>query len=83
MLLRADGGVVDGGDGDAVAILDGKDACNDVDFNISHGGNARADDAGAVGMGRGSGARPRKLPILILRRVVFEASWYVEEQLNR
>ena len=56
---------------DAVTILDFEDACVGVDIRIAHGGDALADDAGAVGMGRGSGARPRRLPILGLRRVVF------------
>ena len=48
---------------DAVAILDFEDACVGVDIRI-------ADDAGVVGMGRGSGARPRWLPILGLCCVV-------------
>ena len=66
-----DGDVTVGGDGDAVAILDGEFACDDVDFVIADGGDFRADDAGMVGMGRGSGARSRRLQILILHRVFF------------
>ena len=87
-------GIADGDDSDAVAILVFADACDGVDavaifdfgdacddFVIANGSDARANDAGAVSMGRRSGARPRRLPILILRIVLFskEASWYVEE----
>ncbi len=77
-------GVADNDDGNAVAILDVEDACDNVDavaildfedhgvdFVIADGGDACADDAGAVGMGRGSGARPWRLPILILCIVFF------------
>jgi len=81
---RVDGEVVDDDDVSSRSLgsrsrVDGKvvdDATSSsrVDVRIAHGGNARADDAGAVGMGRGSGARPRRLPILILRCVVFERS---------
>ena len=66
-------------------VANGGDACNDDNCEIADGGNARAGDANAVGMGRGSGARPRRLPILILRCIVnvdCAASWYVEEPLN-
>ena len=65
------GDVCDDVDGDAVAILKGEFASDDVGFVIADGGDARANDAGAVGMGRGSGTRPRRLPILILRIVFF------------
>ena len=51
-------------------VADGGDACDDDNCEIADGGDARADDADVVGMGRGSGARPRRLPILILRRVM-------------
>ena len=76
-----DGDVTVDGDGNAVPILDGKSAYNGVDFVIADGSNARADDAGVVGMGRRSGVRPWRLPILILPIVFFskEASWYVED----
>ncbi len=76
--------IADGDDSNAVAILVFADACDGVDavaifyfgdacddFVIADGGDARADDAGAVGMGRRSGARPWRLPILILRIVFF------------
>jgi hypothetical protein len=81
--LRVDGEVVGGGDVGSCSrsrvdgeVVDDDDVSSRsrVDVRIAHGGNARADDAGAVGMGRGSGARPRRLPIHILRCVVFERS---------
>ena len=72
-VVPLNGDVTVGVDGNAVAILDGKFASDDVDFVIADGGDARADDAGAVGMGRGSGARPRRLRILILRILFFES----------
>ena len=51
-------------------VADGGNACDDDNCEISDGGDARADDANVVGMGRGIGARPRRLPILVLRRVM-------------
>ena len=51
-------------------VADGGDACDDDNCEIADGGDARADDADVVGMGRGSDARPRRLPILILRCVM-------------
>ena len=51
-------------------VADGGDACDDDNCEITDGGYARADDADTVGMGRGSNARPWRLPILILRRVM-------------
>ena len=83
---RVDGEVVDDDDDSSRSLgwcsrVDGEVVDDDddssrsrVDVRIAHGGNARADDAGAVGMGRGSGARPRRLPTLILRIVFFERS---------
>ena len=85
----------DDADDDAGKVADGGDPCDDesdagslmqsVDDvgGFVNGANAHNDDANAVGMG--SGARPRRLPILILLCVadIDKASWYVEEQLNR
>ena len=64
------GDVCDNVDGDAVAILEGEFARDDVGFVFADGGDARADDAGAVGMGRRSGARPWRFPILIINKGV-------------
>ena len=83
---NADGKVADDGNDDNVAVVNGDNACDDYDCKIADGCNSRADDANVVGMGRGSGVRPWRLPILILCCVVdayYRASWYVEEQLNR